>query len=153
MCTLLREARASAEHRNFRELRQGDVRRILLPRTWVNRDYLSPCSAAEFRGPLVLGHLVNKGERKAGDPRGGPRHIMESDFALAYPYAAMSHETIPAITTRIEHWPTSLLNSGRESSSSLSLSSSSTDLIYFSSLCRWDRRVKWCASRFRDCSS
>jgi hypothetical protein len=24
---------------------------------------------------------VNKGERKAGDPRGGPRHIMESDFA------------------------------------------------------------------------
>jgi hypothetical protein len=24
---------------------------------------------------------VNKGKRKAGDPRGGPRHIMESDFA------------------------------------------------------------------------
>ena len=45
---------------------------------------------------------------------------------------------MPAITTRIEHWPTSLLTSGRESSSSLSLSPSfsaeclssmSTDLI------------------------
>jgi hypothetical protein len=25
--------------------------------------------------------LVNKGKRKAGDLRGGPQHIMESDFA------------------------------------------------------------------------
>jgi hypothetical protein len=24
---------------------------------------------------------VNKAKRKAGDPRGGPQHIMESDFA------------------------------------------------------------------------
>ena len=97
-----------------------EVRRILLPRT-----------------------PVNKGERNAGDLLWGPRHIMESVFALASPYAAMSHETIPAITTRIEHWATSLLTSGRESSSSLSLSPSSftecigsmsTDLIYFPSV-------------------
>ena len=33
---------------------------------------------------------------------------------LAYAYVAMSHETIPAITTRIEHWAPSLLASGRE---------------------------------------
>jgi hypothetical protein len=84
---------------------------------------------------------VNMGERKAGDPRGGPRHIMESDFAQAYPYAAMSPAMIPTIPTRIEHWPTSLIISGHESSSSLSLSLSSstesissisTDLICFS---------------------
>src|SRR3712207_8910374 len=42
----------------------------------------------------------------------------------------MSPATIPAIITRIEHWPTSLRNSGSEASSGLSLSrSSSTDLI------------------------
>ena len=104
---------------------------------------------------------VNR-DRKAGDVLAGPRHRMESDFALAYPYAAMSHETIPAITTRSEHWPTSLITSGRESSSSRSLSpfssteyisSMSTDLIYVSCLCRWDRRVKWCAGCSRVCSS
>ena len=30
------------------------------------------------------------------------------------PYVAMSHETIPAITTRIEHWATSFLDASRE---------------------------------------
>jgi hypothetical protein len=47
-------------------------------------------------------------------------------FASAYPYAGMSHKTIPTIPTRIEHWPTSLIISGRESSSSLSLRPSSS---------------------------
>ena len=84
---------------------------------------------------------VNKDEGKAGDARGGPRHIMESDFAQAYSYAAMSPAMIPTIPTRIEHWATSLIISGHESSSSLSLSLSSstesissisTDLICFS---------------------
>ena len=55
---------------------------------------------------------------KVGDLLWGPRQFMERDFALAYPYAAMSHETIPAITTRIEYWATSLLNSAREISES-----------------------------------
>jgi hypothetical protein len=84
---------------------------------------------------------VNKGERKAEASRGDPRHIMESDNAQAYPYAGMSHKTMPTIPTRIEHWPTSLIISGHEFSSSLSLSPSSsiesissmsTDFIYFS---------------------
>src|ERR671913_294376 len=43
---------------NFGELRKDEVRRIPLPRT-----------------------RMNNGERKAGDSRGGPQHIMESDFA------------------------------------------------------------------------
>jgi hypothetical protein len=41
----------------------------------------------------------------------GPRHSSGYDFALVYPDTAMSHEMIPAITTRIEYWATSLLNS------------------------------------------
>ena len=76
---------------------------------------------------------------------GGPQDEPggRSAFASAYPYAGMSHKTIPTIPTRIEHWPTSLIISGRESSSSLSLrpsssiesiSSMSTDFIYFPSV-------------------
>jgi hypothetical protein len=76
---------------------------------------------------------------------GGPRDEPggRSAFASAYPYAGMSHKTIPTIPTRIEHWPISLIISGRESSSSLSLSlssstasisSMSTDFIYFPSV-------------------
>ena len=83
----------------------------------------------------------HKGERKADDLGRDSRHIMEGDFALAHSYAAMSPAMIPTIPTRIEHWPTSLIISGHESSSSLSLSPSSstesissmsTDFIYFS---------------------
>jgi hypothetical protein len=37
--------------------------------------------ANELRRILLLGTLVNEGERKARDPRGGPQHIMESDSA------------------------------------------------------------------------
>jgi hypothetical protein len=37
--------------------------------------------ASELRRTPLPRTLVNKGKRKAGDPRGGPRHIMESDFA------------------------------------------------------------------------
>ena len=33
--------------------------------------------------------------------------------SVKLPYVAMSHETIPAITTRIEHWATSFLNASR----------------------------------------
>jgi hypothetical protein len=76
---------------------------------------------------------------------GGPPYKPggRSAFASAYPYAGMSHKTIPTIPTRIEHWPTSLIISGRESSSNLSLSPSSsiasissmsTDFIYFPSV-------------------
>src|SRR5215204_4330587 len=59
---------------------------------------------------------------------GGPQDEPggRSAFASAYPYAGMSHKTIPTIPTRIEHWPTSLIISGHESSSSLSLSPSSS---------------------------
>ena len=93
---------------------------------------------------LLTGFLhtrVNKGESKADASRGDLGHIMESDIAQAYPYAGMSHKTMPTIPTRIEHWPTSLIISGHEFSSSLSLSPSSsiesissmsTDFIYFS---------------------
>ena len=35
----------------------------------------------ESQGPRVLGHLVNKGERKAGELLWGPRLSMERDFA------------------------------------------------------------------------
>jgi hypothetical protein len=34
--------------------------------------------------------------------------------SVKLPYVAMSHETIPAITTRIEHWATSFLYASRE---------------------------------------
>ena len=118
----------------FRERRACELRRITLPRT-----------------------PVNKGVSKAGDLLWSPRYSMESDFAEAYPYAAMIPVTILAITTRTEHWATSLITSLRESSSSFflspSISSMSTDLIYTSPLTRWDRRVKWCASRSRVCLS
>ena len=76
-----------------------------------------------------------------GGPQDEPGGL--SGFSSAYPYAGMSHKTIPTIPTRIEHWPTSLIISGRESSSNLSLSPSSsiesissmsTDFIYFPSL-------------------
>jgi hypothetical protein len=72
---------------------------------------------------------------------GGPQDEPggRSAFASAYPYAGMSHKTIPTIPMRIEHWPTNLIISGHESSSNLSLSPSSsiasissisTDFIY-----------------------
>jgi hypothetical protein len=47
----------------------------------------------------------------AGNLLWGPRHRLGYDFALVYPDTAMSHEMIPAITTRIEYWATNFLNS------------------------------------------
>jgi hypothetical protein len=47
----------------------------------------------------------------AGNLLCGPGHRLGYDLALVYPDTAMSHEMIPAITTRIEYWATSLLNS------------------------------------------
>jgi hypothetical protein len=38
-------------------------------------------STRELRRISLLRTRLNKGERKAGDSRGGPQHIMESDFA------------------------------------------------------------------------
>jgi hypothetical protein len=36
---------------------------------------------SELRSIPLPRTRLNKGGRKVGDPRGGPRHIMESDFA------------------------------------------------------------------------
>ena len=98
-----------------------------------------------FRLPrtCIMRSWVNKGKRKAGTPEESPGISWKATLPKPTPYAAMSPATIPAITTRIEHWATSLLTSGRESSSSLSLSPSfsteclssmSTDLMNFPSV-------------------
>jgi hypothetical protein len=92
---------------------------------------------------------VNKGERKAGTPEEIPGISWKGTLPVCR-YATMSAAMIPTIPRRIEHWPTSLIISGHEFSSSLSvslssstesISSMSTGFIYFSSY-RWDRRVK-----------
>ena len=51
---------------------------------------------------------------KPGTYSGVPGISWKVTLRKPTPYAAMSPATIPAITTRIEHWATSVLNSGRE---------------------------------------